>query len=531
MEWGSASRAASAPAIGGKRGREKPREPVAALAEHGRQSDPAADDRQGRQHDERHGHGGRRFVQVVFLVGRAAEAPEERERYQPEHVERRQARREEADRPQHSGKPGARVEDRGQDGVFGEEARERRDSRDRQGRGQERPERDRQLRLEAAHPAHVLLAAHRMDHRAGPQEETGLEERVRHDVEHARHVGADAAGQEHVAQLRDRGIGEDLLDVVLGHGDRAGEDRGEGADDRDHEHRLGRQAEEDVAAGHHVDAGGDHRGRVDQRGDRRGTGHRVRKPDVQGNLGALADRADEETQADERQRRRELRGRLRRLGEHLGVVEAPERGEDAEHPEQEPVVADAVDDERLLARRGGVLPVEVVADEQVGAQAHALPPDEHEQEALRQDEREHREQEQVQVGEVPRIARVRLVVAHVADRVDVDQETDERDEGQHQRGERVEPERQVDRQRAREDPAPVRLDEGRSGSREVRDQPAIRGDGRQRRGSGSHGRDEGLAQPLPEEAVEDEPQQGNRRNDPERDHRLSRLTTSGGGSC
>ena len=87
---------------------------------------------------------------------------------------------------------------------------------------------------QAAHLAHVLLAAERVNHRARAEEEQRLEERVRHQVEHAGAVRADAAGQQHVAELRDGRVGEHALDVVLHHADGRGEERRQRADDRDH---------------------------------------------------------------------------------------------------------------------------------------------------------------------------------------------------------------------------------------------------------------------------------------------------------
>ena len=62
--------------------------------------------------------------------------------------------------------------------------------------------------------------------------------------------------------------------------------------------------EDRMRPGHQVDAGGDHRRGVDQGGNRRRTFHRVRQPDVQRELRALADRAREEQQRDARQRAR-----------------------------------------------------------------------------------------------------------------------------------------------------------------------------------------------------------------------------------
>ena len=89
------------------------------------------------------------------------------------------------------------------------------------------------LFLSAAHVAHVLLAAHGVDHRAGAEEEQGLEERVREQVEDRDPVRADAERQEHVAELADRRVRQHALDVVLHQRDGGGEDRGERADGRD----------------------------------------------------------------------------------------------------------------------------------------------------------------------------------------------------------------------------------------------------------------------------------------------------------
>ena len=135
-----------------------------------------------------------------------------------------------------------------------------------------------------------------------PRNEQRLEEGVRQEVEDARAEGPDAAGEEHVAELAHRRVGEHALDVVLDEADRGGEDRRRGAHDRDRRHRVRRVSVDRGGAGDHVDAGGHHRGRVDQRGDRRRALHRVGQPDVQRDLRALAGGADEEQQPDERER-------------------------------------------------------------------------------------------------------------------------------------------------------------------------------------------------------------------------------------
>ena len=48
-------------------------------------------------------------------------------------------------------------------------------------------------------------------------------------AENAPHADA----EEHVAELRNRGVGEDFLDIVLRQADGGGEERGREADDRD----------------------------------------------------------------------------------------------------------------------------------------------------------------------------------------------------------------------------------------------------------------------------------------------------------
>src|SRR5271166_768563 len=78
----------------------------------------------------------------------------------------------------------------------------------------------------------------------------------------------------------------------------------------------------------------------------------------------------------------------------------------------------AIDDERFVGRRGGRMAQEIEADQQVGAQAHAFPSHEHQGVVVGQNQRQHREHEQVHV---PEEAVIPALVSHVADRVDVDQ--------------------------------------------------------------------------------------------------------------
>jgi hypothetical protein len=54
----------------------------------------------------------------------------------------------------------------------------------------------------AAVEAHVLLVVHGVDDAARAEEQERLEEGVSEEVEHRRAIGADAGGEEHVAELR-----------------------------------------------------------------------------------------------------------------------------------------------------------------------------------------------------------------------------------------------------------------------------------------------------------------------------------------
>ena len=87
----------------------------------------------------------------------------------------------------------------------------------------------------------------RVDDRTGGEEEQRLEEGVGEQMEDSGGVGSDSAGQEHVAELRDGGVGEHALDVVLHHADGGGDDRRRRTDDGDDDQR--RRASGQTACG------------------------------------------------------------------------------------------------------------------------------------------------------------------------------------------------------------------------------------------------------------------------------------------
>ena len=76
----------------------------------------------------------------------------------------------------------------------------------------------------------VIGSVHREDHRTRAKEQQRLEERVRHQMKDAGGIRAHAHADEHVAQLRDRRVRENFLDVPLLQSNRRGEDSGERAD-------------------------------------------------------------------------------------------------------------------------------------------------------------------------------------------------------------------------------------------------------------------------------------------------------------
>ena len=59
-----------------------------------------------------------------------------------------------------------------------------------------------QVRIKAAHLAHVLFIGHGMDDGTGTEEQQGLEKGVGEEMENADTIGAHAHGNEHVTELR-----------------------------------------------------------------------------------------------------------------------------------------------------------------------------------------------------------------------------------------------------------------------------------------------------------------------------------------
>ena len=275
--------------------------------------------------------------------------------------------------------------------------------------------------LEATHLADVLLAVQRVDDRARTEEQAGLEERVGHQVEDAGAERAHAHGQEHVTQLRHGRIRQHALDVVLHQADGAGHQRRRGTDHRDNRQGDRRVLEQHRVTADHVNAGGHHGGGVDEGRHRGRAFHRVGQPYVERNLRRLARRADEQQQGNQRQRAERHLDRHLLRGQGDGrEVKRIERHHQHQGAQDEREVTDAVDDERLLGRVRCRLLLVVEANQQVRAQAHAFPADEHHQDVRAEHQHQHEEAEQVQVREEPGEVGVGFLV-HVRGRIDVNQ--------------------------------------------------------------------------------------------------------------
>src|SRR5215469_18942240 len=112
---------------------------------------------------------------MMLLLVATAELAKKRHVYLAEHVKDGERRAQQEKAPNYRVTVSEGLPD---DLVLGHETREGRHPGERQGRDQEGDECDWHLVAQATYFAHVLLAAHRVDDRAGAEKQTGLEERV-----------------------------------------------------------------------------------------------------------------------------------------------------------------------------------------------------------------------------------------------------------------------------------------------------------------------------------------------------------------
>jgi hypothetical protein len=269
--------------------------------------------------------------------------------------------------------------------LLGEEPGQRRDAGERtetEGGGHER---DRHRPAQAAHRRH-RVRPNQVDHCPGSEEEQRLVRRVAEQVEERRRPPAHRQPAGHVGQLAHGGVGEHPLDVVLRQRGEGGAEHGDGREDAEHRETGRRREEGGVEPGDEIDAGGHHGRRVDERADRGRPGHRVGQPHVQRELGGLADHAAEQQQRPGRHRRRRQR---RHSGEHVGDPERPAPQAEGEDAEEEAHVTEAGHEKRLDRPGPGVGKLPVVADEEVRADAHHLPPHEQHEQVGGEDDEQH----------------------------------------------------------------------------------------------------------------------------------------------
>ena len=164
--------------------------------------------------------------------------------------ERRRQRQHRADRRDHELQPPLRQvraeQDRLEGQPLGDEAVERRQRRDRHASGEEHEGGQRHAMDEAAEMLHVALAG-RGQHRAGAEEQQALEDAVVEDVEQRRGHGERGCRRHRVrlegerkaepdeddADILDRAVGEEPLQVALQHGVEHADHRGRAAE---HQH-------------------------------------------------------------------------------------------------------------------------------------------------------------------------------------------------------------------------------------------------------------------------------------------------------
>ena len=133
----------------------------------------------------------------------------------------------------------------------------------------------------------AVMNSQRMDNAAGSEEQQCFEERVRREVEETCNVTPGADSQHHKSQLANCRVGEHPLDVKPDDGDCGGDYCRDTPDVGNRQRGAGRQNGKHPRG--QVDAGCDHRRRMDERTDGCRTLHGVGQPSVQRHLRRLAD--------------------------------------------------------------------------------------------------------------------------------------------------------------------------------------------------------------------------------------------------
>ena len=296
---------------------------------------------------------------------------------------------------------------------------------------------------QTAQLAHVARARLVIDN-TGRHEQRRLEGRVVHHVEdggNRRKRTAKAKQSRDKAEMTDRRIGEQALEVLLEHCKIGAEQQRDDPGCSDDVEPLIRAGESRPETSQQEDAGLHQRCGMQIGRDGRRRRHRIRKPEMEGKLRALRQRAKQ----DQNQRRQIERMAADDVARRQDLVEIVAAGDMAEQdqPDQEAEPADPRDRQRhagAIARCRGIVPI---ADQQEGKDAGQLPEYREQNDIARQHDAQHRPHEGKQEGEE---ARNRVLLRHVIAGIDDDEEADRGDDDRKQPGKAIHPETEIEPQ-------------------------------------------------------------------------------------
>src|SRR3989338_3434023 len=217
----------------------------------------------------------------------------------------------------------------------------------------------------------------RVNQTARAKEEKGLEKRVRGQMKHAGAGIAEAQREDRVAELAQRGIGEDFFDVVLNDGEGRGKDGGDSPGPGND--IQGRRAgiKNKINAGQEKNTGCHHSRGVNERTDRGRSFHGIRKPNVERDLGGFSGDAEKNQERDRGHGRRRNEGCDQSFADqmkiergHTGLGEKPKKEKNADHHAH---VADARGEECLFTGGGGFGFLEPETDQKIRRKPHEFP--------------------------------------------------------------------------------------------------------------------------------------------------------------
>ena len=250
-------------------------------------------------------------------------------------------------------------------------------------------------------------------------------------MEHRGRQRTDAEREHHIAELADRRVSEDTLDLTLRQSDARGKNRREAADPGDEIHEKRRSRKDEIGARDEIDARDDHRRRMNQGGNGRRAFHRIGQPDVQWELAGFSDRADEYEEPRNGQKHRAQRQCLKRHERpKRQKIERAEMNLQQQDAQEQAEVTDARRDERLLRRLARRHALVVEANQEIRAEPDAFPEYVELQEVRGQYEPEHRRDEERDEREESSHSGIAL---HIADGINLDEEGNRRDDEEHHR--------------------------------------------------------------------------------------------------